>query len=361
NRLNVLVAREMLEAAGARVRVATDGEEALEILSRDDFDAILMDVQMPGISGYEAATRIHAMRGKEDLPIVAVTANAMTQDREKAARAGMCDYVPKPFRYAELFRAISRCTNSPEPMSCPSCRPAQALTEARYVERDATFASMDGIDIKTGLERSMGNATLFLQMLRIFRRDLEQSAPRLAVPVRPSDFPDIAKLAHYLKGGAGSVGATSLLHAAAGLEEACRNGDEAAAREQRLSTLKEVERVRDSTRAIVEEEPTETEVSSPDAKRPANGADPELLETIASGLEVGSVDALEELLGLLPYLEADPESGLPGTRASIPPPLLIELRLRAEAFRLDAASSIVRDIAARIRRASPAGPVSSDD
>ncbi len=107
---NQLVARKTLEKWGCRVEVAADGQECLEILARQDFDAVLMDCQMPVMDGYEATRRIRQDEagGHAHLPIIAMTANAMIGDREKCYAAGMDDYVAKPINRDVLFQALSR-------------------------------------------------------------------------------------------------------------------------------------------------------------------------------------------------------------------------------------------------------------
>lgn len=107
NRINQRVAREILGAVGMDPAVAHDGGAALEMLERQAFDVVLMDVQMPGMDGYEATRKIRAM-GKT-LPVIAMTANAGEGDREQGKNAGMTDYVTKPVDPDVLFAALARC------------------------------------------------------------------------------------------------------------------------------------------------------------------------------------------------------------------------------------------------------------
>jgi CheY-like chemotaxis protein/two-component sensor histidine kinase len=111
NDINQEVARAMLEAAGHRVEVAGDGAEALKKHAAQRYDCVLMDCQMPGMDGYEATRRIRALeaeRGAGRVPIVALTANAMSGDRERCAAAGMDDFLAKPFDSASLLAAVAR-------------------------------------------------------------------------------------------------------------------------------------------------------------------------------------------------------------------------------------------------------------
>lgn len=338
NKLNILVAREMLEAAGARVSVAEDGEKAVGIAVSEEFDIVLMDVQMPGISGYDAAERIHALKGREDLPIVAMTANVMTQDRERAMAAGMCGYLPKPFLYVDLVRAVSRCIYEPGAWPGPLVMARELPSDMRYADASAALASLEGIDVRKGIQMAMGDPALFVRMLRLFRRELEVASARLTRSDATADLAALGKLAHSLKGGAGNAGAVDLRTISAGLEEACisRNGE--AAEERKNLLRREIDRVLASTALLEIEDASRIEAVSPEGSAASDGTTalsptPGELEGIARGLEAGSADAVDRLLLVLPLLEDAEGAGLD----------LAELRERAESFELDAAAGILRD------------------
>ncbi|KWW13390.1 hybrid sensor histidine kinase/response regulator [Pseudomonas putida] len=106
NPVNQLVAKGMLAKLGCQVQLATQGAEALELLELDDFDLVLMDCNMPVMDGYEASRRIRQSGRWPDLPIVALTANAMPEERERCRAAGMNDYLAKPFRREELLALV---------------------------------------------------------------------------------------------------------------------------------------------------------------------------------------------------------------------------------------------------------------
>jgi len=109
NLVNQKVARHMVERWGWRVDVAANGREGLEAVRRDEFDLVLMDCQMPEMDGFEATRAIRASRGAlADLPIVAMTANAMEGDRDRCLQAGMNDYITKPIVRAELLAILDR-------------------------------------------------------------------------------------------------------------------------------------------------------------------------------------------------------------------------------------------------------------
>ena len=108
NEINQMVARELLDRLGLQVSMASSGEDALQILTTSRFDAILMDIKMPGMDGYAATAKIRAgsQFGNSRVPIIAMTAHAMSDDRSKALRAGMDDYISKPVDVTQLTRIL---------------------------------------------------------------------------------------------------------------------------------------------------------------------------------------------------------------------------------------------------------------
>ena len=107
--INLVIASRLLEDAGGQIVTASSGEEALEAIERERVDIVLLDLQMPGIDGYEVARRIRARPNLRDLPVIAVSANATAEHRDRAEAAGMSAYVEKPFREEELIAAIGDC------------------------------------------------------------------------------------------------------------------------------------------------------------------------------------------------------------------------------------------------------------
>ena len=98
----------MLKRLGVYATLADNGEEAVQALAREDFDLVLMDCQMPLLDGYQATERIRAIDAGKRIPIVALTANAFTEDRQRCLDAGMDDYVAKPITIAELEQVLAR-------------------------------------------------------------------------------------------------------------------------------------------------------------------------------------------------------------------------------------------------------------
>jgi two-component system sensor histidine kinase/response regulator len=110
NDINQIVASEILAEVGLLVDIAADGVEAVRMVQERRYDVVLMDMQMPVMDGVEATTHIRRIKALDDMPIIAMTANAMDRDRERCLQAGMNDFVSKPFEPAELWRVLAQWT-----------------------------------------------------------------------------------------------------------------------------------------------------------------------------------------------------------------------------------------------------------
>ncbi|MEP7102591.1 MAG: response regulator [Burkholderiales bacterium] len=206
NEINQELAHDLLGRAGIVVTVAVNGRDALEVLSRQRFDAVLMDCQMPVMDGYTATRALRADPRWRDLPVIAMTANAMVGDREKALEAGMDDHVAKPIRINELFATLARHVRV-------GAKPAATVIE--------------GIDFARGLEATMGDEHLYHRLLRMFSEREATFAQRLRAACSAGDFEEAVRLAHDLKSVAGSLGAQKVFEAAQALETECSRGMEA--------------------------------------------------------------------------------------------------------------------------------------
>ena len=221
NAFNQQIARELLTAAGATVRVVSNGREAVRAVAEGGaFDAVLMDVQMPVMDGNEATRRIRQLRDKPRLPIIAMTANAMEGDREESAAAGMDDHVGKPFVPADLVRTILRHTKQTTP---PSTMPPQAPDRRLASEAPAPPAQPPlpdaPIDRQRAIEALGGLAELYDGVVPVFRDDLRKKLHLLQAGVELLPRREAIRLAHSLKASAATVGAYKLSVLAARVEE----------------------------------------------------------------------------------------------------------------------------------------------
>jgi PAS domain S-box-containing protein len=238
NEMNQDLALELLTKASVDVVLASNGQEALEILERDTFfDGILMDCQMPVMDGYTATREIRKNPAWRDLPIIAMTANAMARDRDTVLATGMNDHIAKPLKIGEMFDTIARWVTPARPRTGagnPTPAPLSAVD----------LRSPPGIDTRAGLAIAMDDEKLYRKLLVKFRDSQRNFAAAFADAGNDADPTAATRLAHTLKGTAGNIGAKGVQATAAQLEEACKNGESASVIADRLaSVLKELQPV----------------------------------------------------------------------------------------------------------------------
>ncbi len=220
NLTNQQVARELLQSEGATVVIADTGLAAIAAIatlaaSKDaPFDVVLMDIQMPEMDGYTATREIRNRLGLRDLPIIAMTANAMGTDRTAALEAGMNDHVAKPFDLTHLINVILHCLGrTAEPADTP---PAVMAGSAAGIERSAQRV----LDADAALARLGGHAEIYAHVLRSFVAQVVVMTEQIAALARTpqSDGKALHAALHALKGVAATVGAQPLADLAAQAE-----------------------------------------------------------------------------------------------------------------------------------------------
>ena len=225
NPVNQMVALKMLEKLGYRVDVVENGAEALEEISVGQYDAVLMDVQMPKMDGYEATAKIREREGaSKHTPIIAMTANALEGEREEALAAGMDDYVAKPVKAKELDAVLGRWTTS------RTFDPPGAEGVAKdHVAPDAT-PPLDLAVLET--LRSLQDEDepdLLAELAGMFLDDAALQLEGLRGAIGEGDAGKVRGISHALKGSSGNLGATRVAGVCAKLEAAGESGDLAAA------------------------------------------------------------------------------------------------------------------------------------
>ena len=222
NRVNQVVALGILENLGYAADVAVDGKDALSALARKPYDLVLMDCQMPGMDGYEATRIIRhsdsAVRN-HDIPIVAVTANAVAGDRELCLAAGMNDYISKPFGADLLEQTIEKWTGPSTAENLPARLPLEDLA------RPPAGTSAKIFDPEDLTDRLMGNQKLAQRTVRGFIEDAPRQLARLAQAVSEGDAGQVRLLAHSIKGASSGVCGLEMQKAAWILEQMGRAGD----------------------------------------------------------------------------------------------------------------------------------------
>ncbi|MCV2368940.1 PAS domain-containing hybrid sensor histidine kinase/response regulator [Roseateles oligotrophus] len=211
---NQLVARELLEDEGATVQIANDGQEGVAAVAAmaPPFDVVLMDLQMPVMDGLTAARTIRQDLRLLNLPIVAMTANAMSSDREACLAVGMNDHIGKPFELDDLVRVVLRLAG----------RQAQAGPRPSEPQLDSALsaqATAAGVELAEALQRLGGKQEIYGRMLRSFVSDLARMPEQLRSALTQGDRLGAIRQMHTLKGLAATLGAVPLSAAAARAEK----------------------------------------------------------------------------------------------------------------------------------------------
>ena len=222
NDLNQQIAQELLEDAGFTVDVADNGRIAVDkvvaaVLAQTPYDIVLMDMQMPVMDGVTATEEIRRDARHAELPIVAMTANAMQVDRDRCLAAGMNGYVTKPIDPDALWQALAQWIRPRIGLGLPLV----AARPAPFAPGSATFArDIAGLDTQLGLRRVMGKEALYLSLLRKFVASNQAGLEPLAQLLEAGDHASAERMAHTLKGVAGNIGASELQAAMAQVERA---------------------------------------------------------------------------------------------------------------------------------------------
>jgi signal transduction histidine kinase/CheY-like chemotaxis protein len=222
NEINQQVAREILEGAGLKITLANDGQEAVNAVKENEYDAVLMDIQMPVMDGYTATRAIRKDERFKELPIIAMTAHAMAGDEDKSLGAGMNGHVTKPIDPDQLFSTLQKWIKpSKKRVQVKQMEVPFERTESDKTmpEEDALPESLPGFDLRDGLKRLQGNTKLYRKLLLNFTINYCEVAKDIRIALDAEDFDGAHSLVHNIKGLAGNLSATELQTAAANLEK----------------------------------------------------------------------------------------------------------------------------------------------
>jgi two-component system, sensor histidine kinase and response regulator len=226
NEINQEVALGQLEGAELLVDLAENGEIAVRMLRENNYDAVLMDMQMPVMDGVEATKVIRSDARFQSLPIIAMTANAMASDRDLCLQAGMNDHIAKPVDPDQLFDVLLRWIKRPD---SDGADPREGVDAKPAATPPATLAEdcpidIDGIDMKSALKRTGGNRKRYETLLRRFAQQQASTVENIREALSTGDAATAERAAHSLKGAAGTLGASALSEAAAKAEIAIKTG-----------------------------------------------------------------------------------------------------------------------------------------
>ena len=209
NPVNQQVAVAMLVKRGHEVHLAANGREAVDAVTHRDYDVVLMDIQMPEMDGFEATHAIRALPRGKALPIIGLTAHALSGERERCLSHGMTDYLAKPFKAHELF-ALVEGTAEPKPAALPPL-----ATLAPPVDLEGFRATL----------REAGAESALYSIIDTFVRQAPDRLAGLATAVASGTGDDIVKAAHVYRGAAATIGARELAELLERVETSARAGE----------------------------------------------------------------------------------------------------------------------------------------
>ncbi len=215
NEINQQVAVELLEDAGFAVDIANNGKEAVDLVkgsvSSNNYDLVLMDLQMPEMDGYTASKEIREIETQKEIPIVAMTADAMAGIKEKCLESGMQDFVTKPIDPDELFGVLVKWIKlSGQRNHIQEQRPKSS--------DEIELPKFNHINVEDGLQRVIGHKKLYVSLLEKFYSSNLNTIDEIKKAIKENDCQKEVRLAHTVKGVAGNLGAAELNKAAAKLE-----------------------------------------------------------------------------------------------------------------------------------------------
>jgi PAS domain S-box-containing protein len=238
NEINQQVAREILEGAGLKVTLANDGQEAVNAVKENEYDAVLMDVQMPVMDGYTATREIRKDERFKELPIIAMTAHAMTGDEDKSLESGMNGHVTKPIDPNQLFATLRKWIKPSEKraqVQQPKVPVESPESDMAVPEEDELPESLPGFDLPAGLERLSGNKRLYRKLLFDFGTKYTETASEVREALDAKDFEHAHSLIHNLKGLAGNLEAIDLQTAAIAMEKLVKGQTDKSISEKELN------------------------------------------------------------------------------------------------------------------------------
>jgi len=291
NEVNQELAIELLESAGITITLAENGVEALQRIEEEAFDGVLMDCQMPIMDGYTASSKIRENDEFKELPIIAMTANVMAGDRQKAIDAGMNDHIGKPINVTEMFITIAKWITPSKPNTqVQAAKPQVSVGRDEFAK---CFESLSTISLENAYNTTQGNVKLYNKLLSKFYANQVRFEKHFQEAVISPDESASERLAHTLKGLAGNIGAQALNKASAKLENACKNKNEEELKVSLSETLKLLQEVLEDIKAF-------EQTSTPSIESQALNIEEVIvqLSNVSSLLEEGDTDALEELESL---------------------------------------------------------------
>ena len=289
----------MLDLAGIKTVLADTGEKAVDLARSNRFHAVLMDLQMPVMDGFEAAGAIRKLENGRHLPIIAMTAHALKEDEARCRAAGMDDYISKPINQEKLFSTLIRhIYREEDPPGRPQATPSPDTLEGHH-ENLVLPPELPGLDLAGAMAALGVSAPVFVRILDTFLRDIPGVMKGIRSAWLKGDTPGVIRRVHSLKGSASGIGAVNIHKQALAMEALCR----------RSTSLPDMARAGlPGLEQAVDEVLTAIAPVVPDTQMPATRQEPaqtkpedllSILENLASALEYPELAELEALLARL--------------------------------------------------------------
>ncbi|MDM8517243.1 response regulator [Desulfobacterales bacterium HSG16] len=222
NEINLQVAYELLENIGIEIIVARDGRQAVELARNEQFDGVLMDMQMPVMDGLASTRELRRNFAPSDLPIIAMTASAMAGEREKCLAAGMNGYITKPINPSELYEIlIHKVKREPDKNLSRNA----TISKCTPLQSDDSFFVLDGVNTRAGLLNMGGDRNLYIKILEKVFVQYQSIIEQIRNEMDRKNFDVAKRTAHTFKGVAGTIGAEKLHKMFFELESAFENGE----------------------------------------------------------------------------------------------------------------------------------------
>ena len=220
NEINQEIARDMLNDAGLKVSLAANGQQAVDMVCEHTYELILMDMQMPVMDGLEATQAIRLLPAYATTPIIAMTANAFSEDKARCLAAGMNDHLAKPFTINGLLSALHLWLPA---IDDEKTEPSGPLVVSE--NKLPGLQKIDGLDVNLGLMTLSGKTESYLRILRKFIDHHHDVAVAIRTALAEGNHHDARRFAHSTKGSGGMIGAVWVAERAAALEKSIENGD----------------------------------------------------------------------------------------------------------------------------------------
>ena len=271
NEINRQIAVELLQAVGLSVHVVDNGRKAVEAVKQSEFDLVLMDLQMPVLGGLEATREIRKDDTFKDLPVIAMTANAMKDDIERCLEAGLNDHVAKPIDTEGLYNTLIKWIKPAAREMTDRDIPQNSIQIEEKSSDEEQLPLLPGIDIESGLARVSGNKKLYRKLLVKLRTDYSNFSEEIKKAIENNNLDEAERFAHTVKGVAGNIGVNNLQKSAEDLEAGIRErntarydsllNDFSRELDRVITTLKDL---KPEEKEYKKEEETDTQSKSPE-------------------------------------------------------------------------------------------------